>query len=128
MDDKEDLKLGDIVPYSARAWGKSYIRCMDIRYGVIVAFTAKGNPRVGPLYFKQPQSFTAKGAYDWYRKFTTIIPRSIKLMPNQVEVYLAAGKRRDNYNNIMREAIIDMKKRSSSEIVHTSTTSYFTFN
>ena len=128
MDAKEDLNLGDIVPFSSRNFGTSYVRCMDIRYGIIVAFTCNDNPRVVPLYFKTKQTLTAKGAFDWMRKFSVIIPNSMKLSEQQKQMFLSGGSRLENYNNIMSAAMQDIRKRTAPVVRYKGTTSYFTFD
>ena len=130
MDDKEDIKIGDIVPLHSHSFGKSFARCMDIRYGVIIAFTNANNPRVIPIYYKTPQTFTHKGAFAWARKRSTIVPNSMCLSEKQKDKYLSGGKRQKNYNRILSAALRDirMRKKVMSPSVSAGTKSYFTFD
>jgi len=99
MDDEKDIKIGDIVPLWGKSFGKDFMNCIGMTYGVVIAITKKGNPRATPLYYKADQTFN-HAAQSWkYMMWKSVI--MFGSIPINKEIFLKEANRQSNYNNIM---------------------------
>lgn len=124
MEVREDIQIGDIVPFYTKPFGETWMKCMDVQYGVVIGFTINNNPRVTPIYYKQKQNFSYKGAFKWIKRTSVIMPKVFKI--SNPELFLQGGIRQINYDSLLR--MINRKENQKIQPVQRSTESYFTFD
>ena len=100
MPDRTNITIGEITVFSCYNAGPSFMRCRDTKYGVVIGFTKKGNPRVAPLYYQQDQNYM-KFAQPTLLLFKSscVIPGALAVSTEQV--FRRGGNYLKNYNHII---------------------------
>ena len=94
---RDDAKIGDIVVLGGSTILKFFQRCSSVYFGVIVGYTAYGNPRAAVIKYKNYVPWTSAPEI---KSSSIIVPRPIVM--DTEGILERGGYLRENYDNILK--------------------------